>query len=119
MTDNPSQPPDGASRVPTAVVYLLYLGALFLPILSIVGVIVAYIYRNDGPDWQRTHHRFQIRTFWIGVLITLVAVAIFLIGLGWILALGWILWHVIRAVKGLRHLQRSEAVPNPDSWLFG
>jgi len=56
---------DPAQGRTATLVYILYLVGLIIQVTHLIGVIVAYIYRNDGPDWVRTHYRFQIRTFWI------------------------------------------------------
>ena len=48
------------------LVYILYLVSLLIGITAIVGLIIAYVNRDDAPGWLQTHYRFQIRTFWIG-----------------------------------------------------
>lgn len=100
------------------------LGLLFLLTL-IAGVIVAYIHigngkqGSDGAAWLDSHYRFQIRTFWIGLL------ALVLGGLGSFILIGFFVlallpfWLLIRCVRGWRHLARSEPHPNPASWLLG
>jgi len=44
---------------------------------------MAYVNRADAPDWVRSHYRFQIRTFWIGLLYGAVSLltAIIVIGI--------------------------------------
>jgi uncharacterized membrane protein len=41
------------------------------------------VYRPDAPEWVKTHYRFQIRTFWIGLLYGFVSLltAIIVVGL--------------------------------------
>ena len=51
------------------VIYILYLVALLLGgLTTLVGVIMAYVYRGSAPAWVQTHYQFQIRTFWIVLL---------------------------------------------------
>jgi uncharacterized membrane protein len=39
------------------IVYILYLVGIVTGGLTIlVGVIMAYIYRDESPDWLRTHY---------------------------------------------------------------
>jgi uncharacterized membrane protein len=59
---------DPAEGDTARVVYLLYFASLLVGVTSIIGVIIAYVYRADSPEWVATHYRFQIRTFWIGLL---------------------------------------------------
>jgi uncharacterized membrane protein len=51
-------------------------------VTSIIGVIMAYVYRADVPEWVATHYRFQIRTFWTGLLYAFLSVltAIIIVG---------------------------------------
>ena len=50
------------------IVYILYLVSLLFGITGIIGVVMAYINKDDAPEWLQTHYQFQIRTFWIGAL---------------------------------------------------
>jgi len=104
------------------IVYILYLVELVIGVTGIIGVVIAYLNRNDAPDWLKTHYQFQIRTFWIGLLYLFIGVlltgTVILAIIGIPVLFFWVLWQVIRCVKGLRYLQRNEAHPNPTGWLF-
>jgi uncharacterized membrane protein len=100
------------------VVYILYLVGLAIGITALIGLIIAYIYRDGAPHWVRTHYHFQIRTFWIGVLFVLVGVVTSFIVIGWFVLLFWLVWLVVRCVKGLKLLGEGGAHPNPLSWGF-
>lgn len=49
------------------IIALLYLLNLVLGISAIVGVILAYVWRNEPEtqEWEKTHYTYLIRTFWI------------------------------------------------------
>jgi len=120
-----SESDDGASPIVTpehgkmaTVVYILYLVALAIGVTALIGLIMAYIYRDGAPYWVRTHYHFQIRTFWIGVLFVLVGVVTSFIVVGWFVLLFWLVWLVVRCVKGLKLLGEGRAHPNPLSWGF-
>lgn len=100
-------------------VYVLYLLELVFGITGIIGLIVAYVFHGDGPGWLQSHYRFQIRTFWIGLLYGIISVLLMFVLIGYLLAVLCVIWHIIRCVKGLNHWSRGEAHPNPASWLFG
>ncbi|MBR2513629.1 MAG: hypothetical protein IKE45_06345, partial [Halomonas sp.] len=65
-----SSPPDTTMAM---VIYALYLASFVVGFTSIIGVIIAYVYRGKGPAWLDEHYRYQVRTFWIGLLYASVA----------------------------------------------
>jgi uncharacterized membrane protein len=100
------------------LVYILYLASLIVGITAIIGVIVAYVNRGDAPDWVQTHYRFQIRTFWIGVLYGLISLITVFILIGFLFALFTLVWWIVRCAKGLQRQSRGEAYDNPTTWLW-
>ncbi|MET0534904.1 MAG: DUF4870 domain-containing protein, partial [Steroidobacter sp.] len=94
------------------VIYVLYLVTIISGITAIIGVIMAYMYRDEAPDWLRNHYDFQIRTFWLGLLYSVIAGILCLIFIGFVLFFVIAVWWIIRCVKGLRHLDRREPYPN-------
>ena len=101
------------------LVYILYLVALVSGITGIVGVVMAYINRDAAPDWLRTHYTFQIRTFWISILYTIIGVVLAFVVVGFlVLALAFI-WYIVRCVKGMQLLGQNKPIANPESWMFG
>ena len=103
--------------VPT--VYILYLVGFLTGITVLVGLIIAYLQR-DKTDWvSQSHFQFQIRTFWIGLLYVFVGFWILHFAIGVLILLWWVVWTVIRCVKGLLALNMGEPIRNPNSWWFG
>ena len=100
------------------VVYILYLVSLVVGLTSIVGVIMAYVNRADAPDWVGTHYRFQIRTFWIGLLYGALSLLTALIVIGIFFGLFTFVWWIVRCAKGLQQLGRGEAYDRPATWLW-
>ena len=101
------------------IVYILYLVGIVIPLVPVIGVIMAYLGRGDAADWQQTHYTFQIRTFWIGILYSLVAVALTFIMVGFVLFPVILVWYIVRCVKGLNAVSKSEPIAEPESWVFG
>ena len=87
-SENPS--PDGSGNA--KIVYFLYLGAIVFGVLAIAGVIIAYVSRSNAADWAAGHYRFQIRTFWIGLLYSAVGVATVFIFVGWLILVAALIW---------------------------
>ncbi|MDZ7810970.1 MAG: hypothetical protein U5L11_14020 [Arhodomonas sp.] len=101
------------------LVYILYLVALVVGITGLVGVVMAYIYRDGASEWLRSHYTWQIRTFWIGLGLSVVGLITSVILIGWLIWLFTAVWLIIRCVKGMQWLERRQPVPDVENWLFG
>ena len=109
---------DPAEGETAKVVYILYLVSLIVGLTSIVGLIMAYVNRDDAPEWVRSHYRFQIRTFWIGLLYGALSLLTMILIVGIFFGLFTFVWWIIRCAKGLKQLGRGEPYENPATWLW-
>ncbi|HEC58479.1 MAG TPA: hypothetical protein ENI24_02805 [Methylophaga sp.] len=100
------------------LIYILFLANIVIPILGIVGIVMAYINKNDAPQWLQTHYQFQIRTFWIGFLYFFIGSVLTTIIVGYLLLLFAVIWLIIRCVKGMKYLDAGQPYPEPTSWMF-
>ena len=100
------------------LVYILYLVGLVFGITGIIGVIVAYVNKDDGPEWLQSHYRFQIRTFWMGFVFLLVGTVLAMVLIGWLVLLFWVVWLIIRCVKGLKQLGLQQPIQDEKTWMF-
>lgn len=100
------------------IVYVLYLIGLLTGITMIIGVVMAYIYKDDSPEWLRTHYEAQIRVFWIGILYCIIAGLLILLLIGFLLYLVIAVWWIVRCIKGLKYLDQRQPYPNYQSWAF-
>lgn len=59
------------------IVSILYLLTMLTGFTVLIGLILAYVWRNDEDvtEWEETHHTYLIRTFWIGFWVVFLAVA--------------------------------------------
>jgi uncharacterized membrane protein len=81
---------------------------------SIIAVILNYVYRGDvRSTWLESHFRWQIRTFWFGLLWVALCGLFVVLTLGIGLLVAWIplilvgLWFIYRIAKGwLRMMDR-------------
>jgi uncharacterized membrane protein len=99
-------------------VYILYLVG-FLTGITVLVVVIAYLQRDRTDRVSQSHFQFQITTFWIGLLYFFVGLLTLHFGIGALILLWYVVWTVIRCVKGLLALNMGEAIPNPNSWWFG
>ena len=102
----------------TKIIYLLYLVGIVIPILTLIGLIMAYINKEDSEEWLQSHYQYQIRTFWIGILFSLISGLLTFILIGYFLLLVTALWFIIRCVKGLKYLDNRQAHPNAVTWMI-
>ena len=98
------------------VIYVLYLLALVNGVTAVVGVVMAYIYRDGAPEWLRTHYELQIRTFWMALLIGAIGVVLSWVFIGIPILLALAVWWIIRCVKGLRFVGERAPYPNYLGW---
>ena len=122
MTETPTPAPAANTpfsdeRQMAMVVYLAYLGSLAFPPLAIVGLVLAYVNREAAPDWLKSHYRFQIYTFWIGLLFWVVSLALCVLLIGFVLIFATLAWFIVRCALGLDRLLKREAYPTPESWI--
>lgn len=99
-------------------VYILYLVGIFTGLTALVGVVIAYVNRSDAPEWLRTHYQFQIRTFWMSCLWAVATVILSFVLIGILVGLVWLVWLVVRCIKGWKALTTQQAVANPTTWWF-
>lgn len=100
------------------IIYILYIVGLAAGITAIVGVVMAYVNRDTGPEWLRTHYRYQIRTFWIGLLYCVIGAILSVVLIGVLVLLFAAVWLIIRVVKGFKWLEQREPVPDVTTWMF-
>jgi uncharacterized membrane protein len=116
----PSAPGQQVSNTTLAlIVYILYFLAYFTGITALIGVIIAHVQVGSADPMLATHYRFQIRTFWIGLLYVIVGVVLSWVLIGFLVLLWYFIWSLIRNVKGVLALNEQRPIANPGSWMFG
>ncbi|MEL6751263.1 MAG: DUF4870 domain-containing protein [Pseudomonadota bacterium] len=108
----------GATFKNTQAVYGLYLLGFFIGITGLVGVVMAYMNRGKATEEVQTHYTYQIRTFWIGLLYSLIAGILMTIGIGFLLFIALAIWGVVRCVKGLQAANNGQGITDPETWLW-
>ncbi|HUJ48126.1 MAG TPA: hypothetical protein VLV55_13410 [Rhizomicrobium sp.] len=85
------------------IAYVLYLvGWPTLHLATIAGLVLAYIQRGDarGTMWE-SHYNNLIETFWIALLVLVIAIPLCFVVIGIPLLLGLAAWVLYRTIKGL------------------
>ena len=117
----------------TAAIYALHAFSLLMGILgpvtvvgsfltgwpSIIAVILNYVKRSEvrGTWLRESHFRWQIRTFWYGLLWVVLCVLFVVLTLGIGILIAWLplaivsLWFVYRVVRGWMALGAGRPMP--------
>ena len=84
-----------------------FIGAFLTGWPSIIAVILNYVKRSDARGtWLESHFRWQIRTFWFGLLWVALCMTFVIVTLGLGLLVAWFplavvgLWFIYRIVRG-------------------
>lgn len=117
----------------TTLVYVLQALSFFLGVTCIVAIIINYVKRPEvGNTWLASHFRWQMRTFWFGLLwmamgglIVILAAGYLIItitGIGMIyLAAGYLvitttgIWMIYRIAKGWLYLNDGKPLYAADN----
>ena len=82
-------------------------GAFLIGWPSIVAVILNYVKRSEARGtWLESHFRWQIRTFWFGLLWVSMCVAFVILTLGVGILIAWVplgmvgVWFIYRIFRG-------------------
>jgi uncharacterized membrane protein len=82
-------------------------GAFLLGWPSLIAVVLNYVKRSDvRGTWLDSHFRWQIRTFWFGLLWVAICILFVVVTLGVGILLAWIplavvgLWFIYRIARG-------------------
>jgi len=99
--DPASRRSDPARNLAIAVYILQALSFFLGGITGLAGVIVNYVKMDEVQGtWIEPHFRWQIRTFWIGLLWCIIGFITTFIIIGWFILLGISIWVIYRVVKG-------------------
>jgi uncharacterized membrane protein len=82
---------------------------------SLIAVILNYVKRSDvRGTWLDSHFRWQIRTFWFGLLWVALCMMFVVMTLGVGMLIAWVpltivgLWFIYRIVKGWLRLKGAQ-----------
>jgi uncharacterized membrane protein len=98
-----------SAKTLTTVIYALYATSFFVGFTVIVAIIVNYVKRDDvAGTFLESHFRWQIRTFWFGLLWSVVGSVLLLVVIGWFILAANGIWFIYRIVKGFLNLNDNK-----------
>lgn len=100
-----------SAKTLTAVLYALYAASFLFGITALVAIIVNYVKRDDvAGTFLDSHFRWQIRTFWFGLLWLAVGWLTFILLVGWLVLAANCVWLIYRIVKGWLYLNDGKSM---------
>lgn len=109
----------GQGSVTPMLIYILYILSIPFPFVTmILGVVIAYVCRDDGPPWTESHYLHQIHLFWKYIVYAIICALVMPVLIGFVLLLVLYLWTIIRGIRGIRYANRCMPYPAPRAWGF-
>jgi len=94
------------------IVYALQVAGFFVGITFIAGVVINYLKRQEAEGtWLESHFRWQIRTFWLGLLWSVIGVALVFVLVGIPVLVLTTAWMLYRVIKGWIALEDGRPLP--------
>ena len=85
----------------TQIVYFCQALSFIFGLSFIVGVIINYIKKDEVKGtWLESHFRWQIRTFWFGLLWAVIGFVLSIVIIGFLIIAADIVWIFYRVIKG-------------------
>ena len=100
-----------ALKTLTAVIYGLQAAGFVFGITWIVAIVMNYVKKGEvAGTWMESHFRWQIRTFWWGLLWGVIGVALAFVLVGFVVLFADTVWIIYRIVKGWLSLNEGKPV---------
>ena len=91
------------------VIYALYAVSLFFGVTAVIAIVLNYIKREDVQGtWLESHFRWQISTFWWGLLWFVVGWITVFILIGFVVWGVACVWFIYRIAKGWLNLNDNK-----------
>ncbi|EFC52313.1 DnaJ domain-containing protein [Neisseria sp. P0009.S001] len=95
------------------IAYVTYAVGLLILFTPVVGVIMAYVKRDEAQgSIYASHIDYLIKTFWVSLVGTVLGTFTTLILIGWLILLVTAIWFIYRVVVGLIKLNEDKPVSN-------
>ena len=94
-------PDEVTAKSAAQLVYILQAVGFFIGLTWIAAVIVNYVKLDDARGtWVESHFRWQIRTFWFGLLWGVIGAISMFVVVGFAVLAANYVWLIYRVVKG-------------------
>lgn len=100
------------NKTMTHAIYALYAASLLVGgITALVAIVLNYIKKEDvAGTLLESHFRWQIRTFWFGLLWGFIGAVTFIILIGIPILIADLVWFIYRIAKGWLRLHEGKSM---------
>ena len=93
------------------LVYLLQALGFAVGITFIAAIVINYIKRDDVKGtWIESHFRWQMRTFWFGLLWSVIGLITVFVLIGFVILCANTIWIIYRIAKGWLYLNDGKPI---------
>lgn len=111
MATNVVNTPNSDVKNYVFIAYVTYAVGLLILFTPVVGVIMAYVKRDEAQGTiYASHIDYLIKTFWVSLAGTVLGTFTTLILIGWLILLVTAIWFIYRVVIGLIKLNEDKPV---------
>ena len=111
MATNVVNTPNSDVKNYVFIAYVTYAVGLLILFTPVVGVIMAYVKRDEAQgSIYASHIDYLIKTFWVSLAGTVLGTFTTLILIGWLILLVTAIWFIYRVVIGLIKLNEDKPV---------
>jgi uncharacterized membrane protein len=119
VTQTPVQeahaPNEVGAKNTVQLVYILQGVGFFVGVTWIAAVIINHVKRGEAADsWVDSHFRWQVRTFWFGLLWGVVGALLSVVVIGLAVLAANYIWLIYRVVKGWLDFSAGKAMYQTD-----
>lgn len=102
-------PQELANKNITQIIYGLYAASVIVGVTYFVAIVLNYVKKDDvAGTWLESHFTWQIRTFWWGLLWTVIGVILTFVLVGIAVLCATFIWFVYRIAKGWLRLSENK-----------
>ena len=113
MATNVVNKPNSDVKNYVFIAYVTYALGLFIWFTPVVGVILAFIKRDEAQgSIYASHIDYLIKTFWVSLIGMVLGMLTILILIGWLILAATGIWLIYRVVVGLIKLNEDKPVSN-------
>jgi uncharacterized membrane protein len=100
------------------IVYVCEALSYFFGITAVVGLIINYLRFDEARGtWLESHFVWQVRTFWISLVVAVIGCFFIFIGIGFLILAVNLVWIIYRIVKGWILLREGSSIKNHLAFL--
>lgn len=126
MTSSENQQPHEGAVSPTkelsntslTIAYVLMFVALLTGFVGLISVIIAFVVGSDAQgSYQDSHTSLIIRTYFYSWVYLFIGLILSPIIIGWFILLFWLIWYLVRMVRGVTALSERRTINDPAAFF--